>query len=288
MFRRYSKAAVAIIVLLATIGSFVYFALHHPAVWHQLKHIHPATFLLLLALYGLTVVALLFVLEGTLELCNTTMDRRESLLLTIYTAIINFFGPLQSGPGFRAVYLKKRHGTKLKNYAIASLMYYGFFAAFSGLFLLSGLLSGWWLLGLALAGCAVVLLGFSMNVPILGRLKQLQLQGIFKLAVATFMQVSLVAVIYFIELRSIDPGVHFSQAVSYTGAANFALFVSLTPGAIGFRESFLLFSRHIHHISSSNIVSASLLDRGVYVIFLGMLFVIVATTHAKSRLQANT
>ena len=288
MSRRYLKPIVAALVLLVTIGSFTYFVVHHPSVWHQLAAVHPATFVLLLVLYALTLVALLFVLEGTLELCATTMKRQESLLLTVYTAIINFFGPLQSGPGFRAVYLKKRHGTRLKNYALASLIYYGFFAAFSGLFLLSGLISGSWLVIIAVLGFSAAVLGLYLNIPVLHRLKQLRLQGTFKLALATLAQVSIVAVIYFIELRSVNPHINFGQAVSYTGAANFALFVSLTPGAIGFRESFLLFSRHIHHINSSNIVSASLLDRGVYVVFLGMLFLLVLAIHGKSRLQANT
>ena len=288
MLRRYLKPLAATIILLVTVGSFAVFIAKHPSVWHQLTAVHPAILALLLALYGLTLLALLFVLEGTLELCSTTMKRQESLLLTAYTAIINFFGPLQSGPGFRAVYLKKRHGTKLKNYALASLMYYGFFAAFSGLFLLSGLLSGWWLATIAAAIIVLVTLGLYLNVPGLSKLKQLRLQGTFKLASATLLQVSIVAFIYFIELRSVNPHIHLGQAVSYTGAANFALFVSLTPGAIGFRESFLLFSRHIHHINSSNIVSASLLDRGVYVLFLGILFLLVLAIHGKNRLQAET
>lgn len=284
---RYLKRAAAILVIVLTLGGFTYYLAKHPTAWQQLSHVGAGTILLLLALYGLTIVALLFVLEGTLELCATKMGRQESLLLTIYTAIINFFGPLQSGPGFRAIYLKRRHGTKLKNYALATLMYYGFYAAFSGLFLLSGLLPARWLGTLAVAGLVLVILALYYNVPGLRRLKQLRLQGAFKLGIATFVQLALIAVIYFIELRTVSPHVHFGQAVSYAGAANFSLFVSFTPGAIGFRESFLLFSRQIHHVSSNSIVSASLLDRGIYVVFLGILFLLVLATHAKKRLQVR-
>lgn len=280
------KRLAAIIVLLLTAGSFVYYILRHPTAWHQLGQVGAGTILLLLVLYGLTIAALVFTLEGTLELCATRLNKRENLLLTIYTAIVNFFGPLQSGPGFRAVYLKRRHGTKLKNYTLATLLYYGFFAGFSGLFLLSGLLPPRWLAVIGLGGAVLILLGLSVNAPGLRRLKRLELQGAFKLALATLAQVSLVAVIYFVELTAINGNISFRQAVSYTGAANFALFVSLTPGAIGFRESFLLFSRGIHHVSSGDIVSASLLDRGVYVIFLGILFLFVLVTHARKRLGA--
>lgn len=288
MNRAYIRRLLAILVLALTAASFAYYIVKHPTSLDALRQVSPGVLGLLLGLYGLTIVALLYVLDATLELCATAIGKQESLLLTIYTAIINFFGPLQSGPGFRAVYLKKRYGTKLKNYAVASLMYYGFFAAFSGLFLLSGLLRSWQLGVVAAGGLLLVVAGLYFDMPGLRRLKQLRLQGAFKLALATLAQVSLVAVIYYIELRTVNSHVSFRQAVSYTGAANFAMFVSLTPGAIGFRESFLLFSRQIHHVSSSNIVSASLLDRGIYVLFLGLLLLVVLATHARSKLLART
>jgi uncharacterized membrane protein YbhN (UPF0104 family) len=91
----------------------------------------------------------------------------------------------------------------------------------------------------------------------------------------------MVVIIYYTELRSLSH-VSFGQALIYAGAADFALFVSLTPGAIGFRESFLLFSRDLHHIGSGTIAAASLIDRAIYIILLGILFVIALSFHAKS------
>jgi len=73
--------------------------------------------------------------------------------------------------------------------------------------------------------------------------------------------------------------------VIYTGAANFALFVSITPGAIGFRESFLLFSQHLHHIDSSTIVAANLIDRSVYIVLLLLLAAGIFGTHAQRRFK---
>ena len=67
--------------------------------------------------------------------------------------------------------------------------------------------------------------------------------------------------------------------------ANFALFVSLTPGAIGIREAFLVFSQDLHHIPNDIIVAANVLDRAVYILFLGLLFIIVLLMHAGSKLQ---
>jgi uncharacterized membrane protein YbhN (UPF0104 family) len=85
---------------------------------------------------------------------------------------------------------------------------------------------------------------------------------------ATLLQLMIQAIIYYLELSYVVPNLSFGQVLAYTGAANFALFVSITPGAIGFRESFLLFSQKIHHIDSSSIVLATTIDRTIYVLVL--------------------
>jgi uncharacterized membrane protein YbhN (UPF0104 family) len=282
--KRYLKPAAAILVLGVTIAVFVRYIVQHPAALHTLAHIHPLTVVLLLGLYTLTLACLAFAQEGTLELCRTKLEHGEAFLLVSYTAIINFFGPLQSGPGFRAVYLKKKYGTKLKNYTLATLLYLGFYAGFSAILLLSGIVGWLWLLLIALVVIAVVLVAVRLQLPFIGRLAALRLGGAFKLGLATAAQVFVISLIFFVELRAVNPHIHFSQALIYSGAANFALFVSLTPGAIGFRESFLLFSKHLHHIDNTTIVNASLLDRGVYIVYLCLLLVAVLGLHAKQRL----
>jgi uncharacterized membrane protein YbhN (UPF0104 family) len=280
--KRQLKPVLGVLVLLITVTVFVVYIAHHPEVWHQLRQVKLVTLLTLLALYAVFVVTLAAIQAATLALCDTSLSRKENFLLTIYSSIINFFGPLQSGPGFRAVYLKKRHGTKLKNYTLATLLYYGFFALFSGLFLLSGLIGIWGVLGLFVLAVICMWVALKIPHPFIRKLHTLQLQRVGWLAAATLAQVVMVVIIYFTELHSINPHIHFSQAVIYTGAANFALFVSLTPGAIGFRESFLLFSRDLHHIGASTIATASLIDRAVYIILLGILFVIMLAVHAKT------
>lgn len=105
------------------------------------------------------------------------------------------------------------------------------------------------------------------------------------MAVASLIQVGLMVCIYFVELKAVMPSVNLGQVLIYTGAANFALFVSLTPGAIGFRESFLIFSEKLHHISSSTVVAASTIDRSVYIVLLLISAFIIFTTHAKKKLM---
>ncbi len=284
-FSKYLKSTVAVIVLITTVAVFGRYIAHHPEIWHQLKQVKLTTILLVLALYGVFVVTLAGVQLATLALCDTRLSRKENFLLTIYSSIINFFGPLQSGPGFRAVYLKQRHGTKLKNYTLASLLYYFFFALFSGLLLLSGVVGWWGVLALFSAALLCLLLILRLPFAIIHSVNSLNLRRISWLAIASAAQVLIIAIIYYTELRSLSHHITFSQSLIYSGAADFAIFVSLTPGAIGFRESFLLFSRNLHHIGASLIATASLIDRAVYIILLGILFVIVLTVHAKDFLM---
>jgi uncharacterized membrane protein YbhN (UPF0104 family) len=94
-------------------------------------------------------------------------------------------------------------------------------------------------------------------------------------------------VIYFVELRAFAPYVRIGEALSYTGAANFALFVSITPGAIGFRESFLLFSQKLHHMTNTTIAAASVLDRSVYVSLLLVMAIAIFGLHANKRFKLH-
>lgn len=284
MFRTLWRPVITVSVLVATVSGFIYYFATHPAVRHQLAQTSILTLGLLFILYLGVVGALSLVTMATLRLCKLDLPAGESTLLTMYATVINFFGPLQSGPAFRGVYLKRKHGLNLKQYSLATLVFYALYAAISGVFLLSGVL-GWWLLvGAVLAVGGLIFIGRSSH-SLARRLQALQLQAIYALALATLLQLSLVAIIYFVELRSIDQSISIGQAIIYAGAANFSLFVSLTPGAIGFRESFLLFSQGLHHISSTTIITANIIDRAMYIVLLAVIGIVIFGTHAHRRLQ---
>lgn len=286
MNRRLIRNVATVFILIATVAVFISYFTHHPEVGQQLRHLSPGLLLLLLGLYSLSIAALAMNTVATLLLCKLQVKRSESLLLTAYSAVINFFGPLQSGPAFRAVYLKKKYNLNLKTYATASLVYFGFWGVFSLLMLLSSILK-WWLLPVIAAGVIGAFLLYRMPAA-KQRFASLDLRAWYYLAAATALQICAVALIYYTELRTVAPGTTFSQAIVYTGAANLALYVSLTPGAIGFRESFLVFSQHLHHISNASIVAANILDRAVYILLLLILAVAIFATHAQQKLTAIT
>lgn len=270
---------------------FVYFFVTHPKLRHALAAANPWVLLLIAALYALFILCLSWVYNATLELCGKRLPFRENFLLTSYSTIVNFFGPLQSGPGVRAVYLKQKHGVRLRDYTVASLAYYAIYAIISALFLLSA--SGkYWVLGLLGTLCVV---GGSVGIVLFvqrrfsrseeGLHLTISAKTIGWLSLATLCQLLLVALIFYVELHAIHVDASLRQALAYGGAANFALFVALTPGAIGFREAFLAFSQQLHHISTPNILAASVIDRAVYVVFLGCLFLVVLALHADKRFR---
>jgi uncharacterized membrane protein YbhN (UPF0104 family) len=100
----------------------------------------------------------------------------------------------------------------------------------------------------------------------------------------TIIQIIIIVIIYSIELNAIDPLANYSamQIISYTGSANLSLFVSLTPGAIGFREAFLVISQSLHNIPLTSIVASGIIDRAIYVIFLAILFLFSSGLHLKN------
>jgi uncharacterized membrane protein YbhN (UPF0104 family) len=286
MKRSIWRPIAAVTVMTATIAAFIVYFAGHPEVRQQLSQTSPRALALLLALYLTGVVALAFVTIATVRLYKLRLQTSESLLLTMYTAIVNFFGPLQSGPAFRGVYLKKKHNFSLKHYAVATLVYYCFYGGFSVLLLLSTTLK-WWLLPIALAGLFALFIA-SRSIWLKPKIEGINLNGWYLLALATLAQIVIVTLIYYTELRTVAPGTSFAQAMVYTGAANLALFVSITPGAIGFRESFLLFSQNLHHISDSTIVAANILDRAMYLVLLLILAVIIFGTHASRQFKVKS
>jgi uncharacterized membrane protein YbhN (UPF0104 family) len=211
----------------------------------------------------------------------------DNFLVSSYSSLTNFFGPTQAGSGVRALYLKAKMNVGIKDFIFVSLIYYACYASLSVLMLFAG--AGH--VAESIAALIFVILFSTGLIKWYRKSRQLKSRNINIIAVvgifvATLAQVITQSTIYFVEILKLDHVASFAQAVSYTGAANFSLFVSLTPGAIGIRESFLLFSQSLHHINSDVIVGAGLVDRAVYIVFLGLIFIIVSIFYGRHKLQA--
>jgi uncharacterized membrane protein YbhN (UPF0104 family) len=287
--KKFARPGLAVGLVALTVALFAYYLTRHRYLLHQLAHTSPLAVVALLGLYTLWFGALVLIMQATLGLCRrAALPGQESLLLNAYSTLVNFFVPGQSGPVVRGLYLKKRHGLKFRVYILATFFYYSLYAAISAVLLLARS-RPWWQTLLAL-----VVIGALSNLAIRlysrrRRIEQTALDlspaKLGYLLLATVLQATVQVIIYMVELHTVNRHISLAQTITYTGAANFALFVALTPGAIGIRESFLLLSRRLHHISSANIIAASLVDRAVFIIFLVILFALTLGFHAKAKLQ---
>ncbi|HEY8999252.1 MAG TPA: lysylphosphatidylglycerol synthase domain-containing protein [Candidatus Saccharimonadales bacterium] len=286
--KRRLKLFLGPIILLATVAVIARYLSEHTYLLTRLAHTPLKTIVLVILIDFFAFASGILILRATAAMYGKNLTWRDNFLVSAYSSLINFFGPGQSGPAVRGAYLKKRVGLKIKDYTFASIVYYVCFAVLSGLLVLAGQ-APWWLTALT-----VIILGIA-SVLVVKRVMQKRLKeeksvvrpaSVGWIFVATALQMLTQILLYSVELHAVTH-MHFAQVLTYTGVANFALFVALTPGAIGIRESFLVFSEKLHHISSAAIVSANIIDRGVYILFLGVLFVFVLALHAKERIAGK-
>lgn len=274
---RFVLAMVLLVVTLAAFGAYIQ---SDDDALARLARVQPFDLVILLLLYGGFTTALMLVLHFSLALFGKKFSLRDNFLLSAYSSLTNFFGPGQSGPGVRAIYLKAKLELPIKKFIFASLIYYGFYAVLSILFLLLGAGYYEWSF-LAIGGGTLLSVSIMKwyqkkhRIP-LKEIKIIPVVGIF---LATLLQICVQTAIYFVEIASTTHHTTLMQVMSFTGAANFSLFVSLTPAGIGIREAFLVFSQQFHQVGNEVIVAVGVLDRAVYVVFLGLLFLAVLYLH---------
>jgi uncharacterized membrane protein YbhN (UPF0104 family) len=270
--RTYKKPLAIIIIALSLVLLAIY-TLLHPELITNLMRTDPRVLVILCVLYGLIVVSQLFIMLAVIRLCGKQLAFKRGVLLSIYSTLINFFGPLQSGPSARAVYLKAAIKLRIRDYILATMYYYFAFGAISGSLLFMNTVPILTVLGIVL----------SIIITIAGT-KKLHLEKlskyIFIIYIVTVLQVLITVTIYYLELN-VTSSTHYStmQAFVYTASANLSMFVSITPGAIGIREAFVVFAQSLHHIPLVSIVAAGVLDRAFYIVFLFMLFIFTSGIH---------
>jgi hypothetical protein len=274
-----SKKYFGFLIILLTAAVFIAYIRLNPGALDPIKSAPVYVIPVVLVLYGLFLLTNFVVTVLTIKFSGKDFPAKGSLLLTVYSTLINFFGPLQSGPGFRAVYLKKKIGLSIKDYTLITLLYYGSFFAISMAMVF----------GFAYPYPTLLLLGSIFTVGLWFFRKEkiaVLIKRFLAIAFVTLIQITLIAIIYNIELRAVGYQPSIASTLIYTGSANLALFVALTPGAIGIRESFIYFSQSLHNIPTDTIVNAGLLDRAIYIIFLGTLFVLSSSLHIGKKINS--
>jgi uncharacterized membrane protein YbhN (UPF0104 family) len=285
------RVVFALGVTAITIGVFWYYLATHVSLIDQLVHTPPLTVIMLLVLFTLWFGSLALILRACLRMCNTDLPAEENLMLNAYSTFLNYLLPGQGGLALRGLYLKARHKLPIRQYVFVTLIYFVIYAAVAMLLLIGGV-GAWWqtIIGVTVvtAGAYVGARFYAKRSKLSRRGLDLSLENLAYLALATTLQAILQFAIFWLELNSVSPGLSVGQVMSYTGAANFALFVNVTPGAVGIRESFLIFSQKLHHVTNAAIVGANVLDRATYIVFLAIIFGIVVAARGRAALSLRS
>ncbi|MGH7142160.1 MAG: lysylphosphatidylglycerol synthase domain-containing protein [Candidatus Saccharimonadales bacterium] len=283
------RRVVSIVLLIAALSFGVYYLIKHRSLLTQLAHTPVWVIIVVLLLYVVMLGVLLVVLDANLRLCSTKIKNQENFLLNAYTLLINFFIPGQNGPVYRGYYLKRCYGLKVRNYIAITLLYYLIYGIISLMLISLGSQPWWYTLPL---GILMIVAGIVLARLYARRSKfhiaefNFGLKNIAYLVLAVILQAIIQIIIYAVELHgSSRAHIALHQVITYTGAADLALFVALTPGAIGIREAFLVFTEHLHHISSGHILVANVIDRSVYLVFLLIILVVTLSLHARQKLS---
>ena len=272
------RRPLTILVLIVTFGVFILYIYKNPSVIQTVLHVNFFTAIVINAGYILNLLANAVVLVYSLRYIRKNIPLVDALAVTGYSSVVNFFGPLQSGPGFRAVYLKRVYDVGIKKYGVTVLIFYLFFGIINaGVVAIAWLWKStniWLMLLLLLCGMIAVatLLRSKKVTSLLSRIR-FSNRNILMIFLGALLLVAAVFITYFAELSYVNSAIDYTQGIIYSSVANLSLFVSLTPGAIGFRESFLMFSQSLHGISTQDIISASIIDRAYNIFFLLIVFI---------------
>lgn len=275
-----SRRYLGFAIILLTVLVFTWYLKAHPDTLEPLRATPLYLIPLLLVLYGLFLVTNFLITAITISISGKTYPLKDSFMLTIYSTLVNFFGPLQSGPGFRVVYLKKKIGLSIKSYTLVTALYYIAFLVISIFMMLGATYPLFTVSGILIFAAIVIFIFRKRNLLSLFR-------SFAIISLVTLIQLLIIALIYYLQLQATGYAPSIASALAYAGSANLALFVAFTPGAIGVRESFILFSQSIHNIPTDHIIAASLLDRAVYVLFLGILFIVSSGMHMDKKFRSS-
>lgn len=295
--------------------------------WYGATHREIFTALGKVALWTLVVIAILrlvrFFLNGlftkiTAEAFTDKFTIRESYMISIITAVGNFFGPLFGGLGLRALYLKKYHNLPISKFTSTLAGYYLI------MFMLNSLLAIGSILALGRTGQTgyliaffglwfIALLGFAfMRLPKANHLKFLTGNRIGKLiykvlrevddgwrvlladkmlmirlVVLTIITLAVTYVMIYFEFFALGIHAGFAAVGLYTALTQAAILLSVTPDNVGFREAILLLVATTIGVGSVEIVQISVIDRGIQFVLLLLLLPVANALRRQIKLHKS-
>ncbi len=313
-FKRYLSR----LVTLAFLAIFAWYGLTHKDLFEALKYVSIATIILVaVGKMAMNVVTGLFT-QWTAEVFTRKFTFGESIYITILSSIGNFFGPLLGGTSIRAVYFKKVHKLPYSKFTSTLLGYYLLlFTVNCSLAIVSVLLLkhtrqtktlllffGLWLL--------VLIVLMFLRLPKRERLARFEKGRFGRFVVKTLYEVEsgwhlifsrkklltkLIGLAFlsffvtfatsWVEFNAVHVSISVPALGLYTAFVVVSMLVSLTPAAIGIRESMLFIISSTLGVSNAAILQVAVIDRGVNFLLLFVLFLATRNKRAKKFFAAD-
>jgi uncharacterized membrane protein YbhN (UPF0104 family) len=294
---RSNNKLLKIFLLVLTLVLFVAYYLNNQESFARISDLSILEVFLILIGQSLILLANTLTLHVIVSFFQKKIHFTDAARVTAYSSLINFFGFLQGGVGFRGVYLKKYFSIPLKKYfLLTSVQYLLLFSLagtliFTGVSLTSDIQNAVLLTLLGLGGLGLALLVLK-KLGVVSRLTArfegigfiFHSQRILLLACATALQLTGSFIAYGVALNAIGAHVTLGGLLIFTGISQFSIVIALTPGALGIREGLLLIAQSQMLLTSNDIIVASTIDRIVYFITLGLL--VPFALGARNKIQA--
>lgn len=281
-----TKSLISLILILVSISFAVYFLNKHQNLIHEFLRISPFLFIEILILYFVMLLVLILIFKYTVQLNKIKIHFKQNLFLNMVSLFMNFFIPGQSGPIYRAYYMKTEHKLKFSKFSTSTLLYFGIYAIISLFFVAFGIFNSYLLILILICLSLGFYVFFRYYLKKIKKVKfKINFKTILCLILVTFLQFIVQGIIYYLEIHSIKKDLPLKDVISYTGTAGLALFVALTPGAIGIRESFLILTEKINHLNNSTIIFANLIDRSIYIVFLLIIGILITIFQINKKLK---
>ena len=91
----------------------------------------------------------------------------------------------------------------------------------------------------------------------------------------TLINIFITNVLFFVQFKALNIDVNLLNTILYNALSSVSLLVSITPGSLGIREGIFSITSDILGITNEQIMQLALLDRGVSVIVLVVLFMVL-------------
>lgn len=303
---KFNKKTISKIITVAVVALFIWYFFSHIKDFSLLLNINPVFVVLLIIIDILAIIVNGIFMKWSISLFGKNIKFGESVRVSLISAAGNFFAPAGSGLGFRAIYLKKRHGLSYSNYL--SIIFCNYVIVFFVSSLL-GLISLYILRGYASPGFMVLTLFFlallvaSFSAFFI-RVKTNSQGGIHKIKllkrpVEILQQMAkgwslilankkaamkLVMLVVFITGLMIFGtysnisalGLRLSPAslLLFSILGSLSLFINITPGNLGVKEAVYITFSAVIGLTTPQILSIALVDRAIMFIVLFLLWLI--------------